>query len=76
MALTNNLETFRSEGIHFISVILIAKEFEGTPTILEPAKCEELLWVDPSQLPTPHFDASRLAVDCYLNNQFYMGISK
>ncbi len=38
--------------------------------------CTELLWCDPGDLPQPHFDASRLAINCYLNRVFYKGISK
>lgn len=75
IAVTNNLETFRQEGIHYISVILVAKEFNGIPVNLEPEKCEELLWCNPQELPQPHFDASRLAVECYLNKVVFNGIS-
>jgi 8-oxo-dGTP diphosphatase len=76
IAITNNLETFREEGIHAASVILLARSFQGIPTIREPDKCEEIMWVDPRDLPMPHFDASRLAVECYLSNKFYSGISE
>ncbi|HMS23518.1 MAG TPA: NUDIX domain-containing protein [Candidatus Saccharibacteria bacterium] len=74
IAVTNNLETYRAEGIHFISVILLAKAFEGEPSICEPDKCEEILWADPTSLPQPHFDASRLAIECYLQEKPYVGI--
>ena len=74
IAVTNNLETFEEEGAHFISVILLAKSFEGEPKIMEPEKCSEVLWADPHKLPSPHFDASRLGVECYLKGSFYEGI--
>lgn len=74
IAVTNNLETYQAEGLHFISIILLAQSFTGEPAIMEPDKCEELLWVDPTQLPQPHFDASRLGVECYLNDIVYAGI--
>lgn len=73
IAVTNNLETYRSEGVHFISVILLVKKFEGKPMILEPEKCEDIMWVDPKNLPIPHFDASKLAIECYLNDKVYVG---
>lgn len=76
IAVTNNLETYRQEGVHFISVILLAESFDGEPKILEPEKCAELLWCDPHSLPEPHFDASRLAVECYLDGAVYKGISE
>jgi 8-oxo-dGTP diphosphatase len=75
IAVTNNLETFRAEAIHFISVILVAKTFEGNPSICEPDKCEEIIWANPYDLPQPHFDASRLAIECYLTGQPYVGIT-
>ncbi|MFZ1249763.1 MAG: NUDIX domain-containing protein [Candidatus Saccharimonadales bacterium] len=71
IAVTNNLETYAAEGVHFISVILLADNFTGTPQIMEPSKCSELLWADPKALPQPHFDASRMAVQCYIQNICY-----
>lgn len=75
IAVTNNLRTFRSEGFHSISVVLHAREYRGEPSIKEPHKCEEWLWVDPRELPQPHFDASELAVACWLSGEIYQGIS-
>jgi 8-oxo-dGTP diphosphatase len=76
IAITNNLETFKAEGVHFISVILVAKTFEGKASICEPDKCEEIIWANPNDLPQPHFDASRLAIECYLTGQPYVGIAE
>lgn len=73
IAVTNNLETYRSEVFRSVSVILLATSFDGLPVIKEPDKCEELFWAKPDQLPQPHFEASRLAIECYLNDKFYMG---
>lgn len=72
IAVTNNLETFKESGIHFISVVLVADTFEGIPVILEPGKCEEILWTDPLSLPRPHFDASRFGVQCWLEGMPYV----
>ena len=71
IAVTNNLETYKEEGIHFISIVLLATQFSGDLKIMEPDKCEKWLWCDPSKLPEPHFDASSQAVDCYLKELFY-----
>lgn len=76
IAVTNNLETYRAEGIHFISVILLAQVFEGVPKIREPHKCSELFWCKPKKVPEPHFDASRLGIQAYLEGSFYVGISE
>lgn len=75
IAVSNNLETYREEGVHYISVVLLAESFEGEPKIMEPNKCAELLWCDPRDLPQPHFDASRLGIQCYLDGTFFSGIS-
>lgn len=74
IAVTNNLETFSLEGIHYISVILLANSYTGILHLMEPDKCVEWLWVDPKNLPIPHFDASRMGVHCYLEGIFYLPI--
>lgn len=74
IAVTNNLETFGTEGKHYISIILLAKKFSGELRVMEPEKCESWTWQDPHNLPEPHFDASRLGVTCYLSQSFYEGI--
>jgi 8-oxo-dGTP diphosphatase len=75
IAVSNNLETFRTEGRHYISVILLVRKFSGDLRVMEPEKCDGWEWVDPKNLPEPHFDASRLGVTCYLNKSVYVGIS-
>lgn len=67
VAVVNNLETYKSEGVHFVSAILLAESFEGTPKLVEPDKCEEWLWCDPANLPEPHFYASRVGIECWKN---------
>ena len=71
IAVTNNLETYRNEGLHFISIILLANDFSGDLRNMEPEKCDEWLWVNPKKLLMPHFDASQRGVICYLENKFY-----
>lgn len=74
IAVTNNLETFKEEGKHYISTVVLIKKFSGELKNMEPHKCESLEWVDPRELPEPHFDASKLAIVCYLNGTVYEGI--
>ena len=69
---TNNLKTYRKEGKHFVSVNLFTHRFEGIPKVMEPKKCAGWFWVNPNQLPQPHFDASEFAVACFLKGAFYM----
>lgn len=71
IAITNNLETYRSEEVHYISIILLVQDFSGKPKIMEPKKCAEWLWVNPKNLPMPHFDASKMGIACYLEKKFY-----
>jgi mutator protein MutT len=74
IAVTNNLETYKEEGKHYVSIILLVNKYFGELKNMEPEKCEDWIWVDPNKIPQPHFDASRLAVECYLKNSFYEGI--
>ncbi|GAA4892848.1 NUDIX hydrolase [Ferrimonas pelagia] len=72
IAVTNNLETYQQEGVHSISVCLLAHHNGAQPSNLEPDKCAGWHWFDPhSPLPQPHFDASRQSIECYLSQQFY-----
>ncbi len=72
IAVTNNLKTYEAEGVHFISIILVVKAYKGEPKIMEPDRCTEVRWVDPHDLPQPHFDASELGVQCYLQHVPYV----
>ena len=71
IAVTNNLETWRESGLHYISVTLLA-DVDGEPQLLEPEKCEGWIWCDPHTLPEPHFDASRQSIACWLAGQCYL----
>jgi len=71
-SITNNLRTFKGTGIHHVSVNMFVDNFEGTPIVMEPNKCEGWIWVKPDALPQPHFDASEFAVECFLKKQFYI----
>ncbi len=74
IAVTNNLGTYKEEGKHYISIVLLAATYSGELKNMEPEKCEELIWIHPHNLPQPHFDASMLGVSCYLKSSFYEGI--
>lgn len=76
IAVTNNLRTYKTEGLHYISVILWAKKFRGEPRIVEQDKCAEFAWCDPHKLPQPHFDASELGVQCWLEGSPYVGLAE
>ena len=71
VGVSNNLETYKAEGLHVVSVCLLAKEFSGNLTLMEPEKCSGWQWCNPTDLPEPHFEASRHAIACYLEGKFY-----
>ncbi len=72
IAVTNNLRTFRDENKHYVSVNLFANEFEGKCENKEPEKCEEWIWCDVDKIPTPQFDASEYAIECFKKGEFYV----
>ncbi|SDJ54368.1 ADP-ribose pyrophosphatase YjhB, NUDIX family [Ferrimonas sediminum] len=76
IAITNNLRTYREEGQHFVSVVLVAPHGGDTPVNCEPDKCEGWQWVDPTRLPQPHFDASEQSIACYLSGNHYLSQSE
>jgi 8-oxo-dGTP diphosphatase len=71
IAVTNNLETYHEEGLHYISIIMLVKDFSGQLKTMEPEKCTGWFWVDPENLPMPLFEASRMAIACYLEKRVY-----
>ncbi|GIQ89502.1 hypothetical protein KIPB_011992, partial [Kipferlia bialata] len=73
ISLSNNLQTYREEGVHFISVFLLCKygDWTGTPENREPEKCHGWEWHDPQALPVPHFEASQNAIGRWLEGSVY-----
>ncbi len=70
--ISNNLQTFRQEGKHTVSICMhVQYDGEVSPKIMEEDKCEALIWVSPDALPEPHFEASRNAIYLWLNQRFY-----
>lgn len=70
--ISNNLQTFRQEGKHTVSICMhVQYDDEVSPKIMEEDKCEALIWVSPDALPEPHFEASRNAIYLWLNQRFY-----
>ena len=74
--IVKNLEVFcvqvdKNEHAHYISVGMIAREFEGIPKVKE----QEMVkweWFDLDKLPKNIFSASKKTIDCFLNHKFYM----
>ncbi len=71
-SVTNNLRTYEQESIHSVSINLYANDFEGIPRVMENDKCEAWHWMNPTEIPQPHFDASEFAIACFLEKRFYI----
>ena len=73
----NDLEVFcvqtdKNEHAHFISVGMIARSYIGTPERTEPDVILKWQWFDLNQLPKKIFTPSKMTIDCYINNKFYI----
>ena len=70
--ISNNIQTYQQEGKHTVSICMHV-EYDGDiePTNLEKDKCESIMWVQPNELPKPHFEASSNAIDLWLTKRFY-----
>ncbi len=69
---TNNLRTYKNENKHYVSVNLFTNEFEGNLSVKEPDKCESWDWYELSEIPSPQFDASEFAIECFRKEVFYL----
>jgi 8-oxo-dGTP diphosphatase len=67
VAFVDDMETFQKEGIQPLSIIYWVVKYKGEPRIMEPEKHAEPMWVNPHNLPEPHFSASRDGVACWLS---------
>ena len=68
LGLTNNLQTYTTEGVHVASMIFYSNTFSGTLCCKEPHKHELLGWYNIKSLPSPLFEASGLALDLMRNS--------
>lgn len=72
VGVTNNLQTWRDEGIHSVSIILLSRvSAQAEPQRCEPDKCAGWHWCDPHQLPQPCFEACQQGVQLWLTQQCY-----
>lgn len=44
-----------AENKHYVTIWMMSEAVSGQERIMEPEKCDELLWCDPSSLPSPLF---------------------
>ncbi len=67
------VQTDKNEFAHYISVGMVARNFEGIPKAMEPDQIVEWRWFDLDNLPKNIFSPSKKTIDCFLNHKFYMG---
>lgn len=72
ICVTNNLKTFKEAKKHYVSINLFVDEFEGQCEVKEPNKCEGWIWCQPDSIPQPHFDACEYAINCFVQDKFYL----
>jgi 8-oxo-dGTP diphosphatase len=53
LAATNDI--FKNEDLHYVTLILKADWVANEARVLEPTKCREWRWVNPTDLPEPLF---------------------
>jgi 8-oxo-dGTP diphosphatase len=70
---TNNIETYKKTGKHYISVNFVSTDFEGRPRVMEKDKCEKYIWCDPKNVPEPHFEASKKGLEMYFSKKKIVG---
>ncbi len=62
----------KNEHAHFVTIGLLATEFDGEPKVMEPDEIVEWRWFNIEQLPTPIFFPSKQIIENYLIKQFYI----
>jgi mutator protein MutT len=67
IGVTNNVMTFKKEGLHTVSLIYFCDNFSGQPIVKEPQKHEYWQWYDLNNLPSPQFEASQLGIKLLAN---------
>ena len=72
ICLTNNLRTYQETNKHYVSAILYTNEYSGKVEVKKKDKCEGWEWYAVQDIPQPHFDASEFAIECFVNDAFYI----
>jgi len=60
------------ETAHFVTVGLLAEDFEGDAKVMEPDEITELGWFGLDDLPRPLYFPSEEILNNYLQGKFYL----
>lgn len=70
IAFSNNL-LIEKYGNQWVTIYIVAENWSRELKNPEPDKCEGWRWYNLEKLPQPLFEATRLGVECYLNNKVF-----
>ncbi|OGG44816.1 hypothetical protein A2673_02155 [Candidatus Kaiserbacteria bacterium RIFCSPHIGHO2_01_FULL_50_13] len=62
----------RNEHAHFMTVGLVASEWEGEASVMEPDEIVQWEWFNLNDLPQPRYFPSFEVIENYLQNKFYI----
>jgi len=60
------------EGVHFVTVGMLAEDFSGETQVLEPDEITEWQWFDLNNLPSPLFFPSAKVLENFKQQKFYI----
>jgi 8-oxo-dGTP diphosphatase len=66
-----SLHTCKNEFAHFVTIGLVAGEWEGEAKVVEPDEMTEWGWFDINDLPHPRYFPSFMVIENYLKKEFY-----
>ena len=66
------LHNNKNEHAHFVTIGILAEDFEGEAKIMEPDEITEWKWFSLEDLPTPMYFPSENILKNYKENKFYI----
>lgn len=67
-----SLHNCKNEHAHFVTVGLLAHEWEGEAQVMEPDEMTEWRWFDLKDLPSPRYFPSFEVIENYVKGKFYI----
>ncbi len=62
----------KNEHAHFMTVGMVAHDWQGDASVMEPDEIVEWKWFDLKDLPSPRYFPSFEVLENYLQNKFYI----
>jgi mutator protein MutT len=67
-----SVHNFKNEHAHFMTVGLVAKEWKGEASVMEPDEITKWQWFNLKKLPYPRYFPSFGVIKNYLKKEFYI----